>query len=249
MSEQPARVRIPEGMGPQEFGPYIRQLREYFKLSQQDIAARIHIRARYVQAIEEGRYDAMPGGVYARGYVHTYAEFLGLDADQVVAELFRGQPAPAARSFVPPPAPAPNKPIAIGGIWPVLILLGLGVLGYMALSGTETAPTEPAAPSVAPVPDAMLETMRVGVMPTPQNFACVNAQQLLPCLRALPPAAIRPLPLTGDFSAESLLLQGSDDVAAPPAEDSTAGSASESTPPGDVAQDTPVADEETARDY
>lgn len=86
MSQTP--VRIPETMTPKEIGAYMGGLREHFKLSLQDVSERLHIRVRYVQAIEQSQIEQLPGKVYARGYVHTYAEFLGLDADQVAAQWF-----------------------------------------------------------------------------------------------------------------------------------------------------------------
>jgi helix-turn-helix protein len=42
------------------------------------------IRARYLQALERGDYRALPGTVYTRGFLRSYAAYLGLDPDTVI---------------------------------------------------------------------------------------------------------------------------------------------------------------------
>ena len=50
----------------------------------QDIAAVLHIRYNFLVAIEDGRYEDLPGQAYAIGFVRAYADHLGLDGDEVV---------------------------------------------------------------------------------------------------------------------------------------------------------------------
>ena len=52
--------------------------------SLRDVAASLLIRHFYLEAIEEGRYASLPGPTYAVGFVRTYAEYMGLDSDEVV---------------------------------------------------------------------------------------------------------------------------------------------------------------------
>lgn len=49
-----------------------------------DVAQVLHIRLVYITAIEEGRYDDLPGVTYAIGFIRAYAEHLGLDSKEVV---------------------------------------------------------------------------------------------------------------------------------------------------------------------
>lgn len=51
-----------------------------------DVEHAIGIRALYVQALEEGRYDTLPGEVYVKGFMRNYGNFLGLDGAQLVQE-------------------------------------------------------------------------------------------------------------------------------------------------------------------
>jgi len=48
------------------------------------VAQTLHIRYIYLEAIEAGRYEKLPGAVYVAGFMRSYADFLGLDSDEVV---------------------------------------------------------------------------------------------------------------------------------------------------------------------
>src|SRR5262245_5641879 len=52
-----------------------------------DVWLVLKIRPDHLLAIEEGRWDALPGRVYTIGYVRSYAAYLGLDADKLVRRL------------------------------------------------------------------------------------------------------------------------------------------------------------------
>ena len=51
-----------------------------------DVEHAIGIRALYIQALEEGRYEVLPGEVYVKGFIRNYGNFLGLDGAQLVQE-------------------------------------------------------------------------------------------------------------------------------------------------------------------
>lgn len=50
-----------------------------------DIAAELRIRADHLRAIEEGRYELLPGPPYATGFIRSYANHLGFDGSEIVA--------------------------------------------------------------------------------------------------------------------------------------------------------------------
>ena len=83
-------------------GNTLREERERQNLSVEDIEQGTSIRALYIEAIENGEYDKLPGEVYTRGFIKNYAKFLGLDGDdfskQYTAEVHgaKSQPAPVA---------------------------------------------------------------------------------------------------------------------------------------------------------
>ena len=56
-------------------------------LSIEQVAASTRIRAEHLRAIEADQFDSLPAAVYAKGYVRTYATYLGFDAEELVALL------------------------------------------------------------------------------------------------------------------------------------------------------------------
>lgn len=71
-------------------GELLRRAREHYGLSIPDVEQHLHIRRSYIEAIETGDVDILPGRVYAIGFVRSYAEFLGLDGSDVI-KLFKVQ--------------------------------------------------------------------------------------------------------------------------------------------------------------
>jgi cytoskeletal protein RodZ len=67
-------------------------------LELRDVERDTRIRARYLAALEEEEFDALPGEAYAAAFLRTYAGYLELDADVYVEELRRRRGAPAPRT-------------------------------------------------------------------------------------------------------------------------------------------------------
>ncbi|MCA1595904.1 MAG: helix-turn-helix domain-containing protein, partial [Chloroflexi bacterium] len=61
-------------------GDVLRRSREEQGLSIQHVSDATHISVMYLQALESEQMDAFPADVYARGFLRSYASFLGLDA-------------------------------------------------------------------------------------------------------------------------------------------------------------------------
>ena len=68
-------------------GAWLASVREEKGLTLGEAAARTHIKERCLQAIEELDIQNLPARPYAVGFVKTYAEFLGLDAGDVVGRF------------------------------------------------------------------------------------------------------------------------------------------------------------------
>lgn len=65
-------------------GDILREERERQNLSIKDIERETSIRTLYISSIETGQYDAVPGEVYLKGFIRTYATFLGLDGAAIL---------------------------------------------------------------------------------------------------------------------------------------------------------------------
>lgn len=94
---------LPADRASQSRGTRLRAAREAAGLSQEDVATRLRLSVRQVQAIEQDEEDALPSGPFFRGFVRNYARTVGRDPAE-----FDDQPLAVAR---PEPAPGP----AVGG--------------------------------------------------------------------------------------------------------------------------------------
>lgn len=68
-------------------GTLLRETRETKGVSIEAVEESTSIRQLYLEAIEKEDYDKLPGMVYARGFVRNYADFLGLDGDEIAARF------------------------------------------------------------------------------------------------------------------------------------------------------------------
>lgn len=173
---------VPEHLSSEDIAAYMRDLRLHYGLSEQDVSERLHIRLKYVVAIEQAMFDAMPGQAYARGYVHTYAEFLGLDADQVVARCFGPELAREKQAHSLPEAARRRKgqQRQWGGL---VVLLLLGGMAYIALHNNARDPIADTGEmadelAVEAVPEDYLARLRVMPMATPENIDCFTGAPL-----------------------------------------------------------------------
>jgi cytoskeleton protein RodZ len=69
-----------------EIGGSLREARLKRNLTSADVQKAIRIRDRYLQALEEERWEVLPGDAYVKGFLRTYADYLGLDGNLYVDE-------------------------------------------------------------------------------------------------------------------------------------------------------------------
>jgi helix-turn-helix protein len=81
-------------------GNTLREARSRRKVDLLDVEAAIKIRVRYLRAMENEEWDALPGGAYTRGFIRTYASYLGLDGERL-ADDYRRSFAPDGGERVP----------------------------------------------------------------------------------------------------------------------------------------------------
>jgi len=67
-----------------ELGAILKKAREEKGFSLDHVQEETKIRKRYLEALEQGDYDVLPGKFYIRAFIKSYAEFVGLDADEVL---------------------------------------------------------------------------------------------------------------------------------------------------------------------
>lgn len=70
-----------------EVGETLARARAALGLSLEDCAQQIKFSPRKLEALEQGRYDQLPGGTFSRGMLRAYARLLNLDADSLVTRI------------------------------------------------------------------------------------------------------------------------------------------------------------------
>jgi cytoskeleton protein RodZ len=88
----------------ESFGTRLKKERERRKITLEDISVSTKIGTRFLIALEEDQFDQLPGGIFNKGFVRSYARHLGLDEAQTISD-FEAASAPAAPES--PPADAP----------------------------------------------------------------------------------------------------------------------------------------------
>lgn len=166
-----------------DIGAYLREMREYYGLSIDEVAGRLHIRNKYLAALEDGRMTDLPGRVYTLGYLQAYAEFLGLDAQQVAQQYQGLQTIDRQRMFkVVEPNQRQGRPAMKVILASVATLLVAFVL-WQTMSSPQNSGQDPL---VEPVPERMLMDDAPALTVTADNQACLQmgkAAVYPPCYR------------------------------------------------------------------
>ncbi len=139
------------------------------------IATTLHIRVSYLEAIESGTYDALPGGTYAVGFIRSYGEQLGLDGVELVRRFKQETGADVAARPEPPSFPTPVKTsgLPIGAIATgIAVAGGLAFAGWYLVSGNESAST-----LLPRIPAALNEKITADPTPSPVPAAPVAQPQ------------------------------------------------------------------------
>lgn len=133
-------------------GATLREARNRRKIELAEVEATIKIRARYLQAMENEEWELLPGGVYTRSFIRTYATHLGLDGERL-ADEYRSEaalPGEQPQAAVQAVAGAGRR-IAVrrlaGPAGAAIVSLGLvaAAIAIVLLSGGDDGGTEDAA--------------------------------------------------------------------------------------------------------
>lgn len=91
-------------------GETLRRERVRRNLDLNQVSEELKISTRFLQAMETGNFDKLPGGVFAKAFVRQYAQLLELDAEELASEvqhLLEPQPASPQATQAPRPNAAP----------------------------------------------------------------------------------------------------------------------------------------------
>jgi cytoskeleton protein RodZ len=99
------------------FGDRLKKEREQRSISLDDIALSTKIGTRMLRALEEEKFDQLPGGIFNKGFVRAYARHVGLDEEQTVADYMAAlgqsqmKATEEASSAKPEPVPERHSPV------------------------------------------------------------------------------------------------------------------------------------------
>ncbi|MGH9326307.1 MAG: RodZ domain-containing protein [Terriglobia bacterium] len=69
-----------------DFGENLRREREMRSITLQEISETTKISVRFLEALEADEFSKLPGGIFTRSFIRAYANYIGLDPEQVMAE-------------------------------------------------------------------------------------------------------------------------------------------------------------------
>jgi cytoskeleton protein RodZ len=153
-------------------GSVLRQARSRRRIELSEVETATRIRARFLRAIESEDWDSLPGGFYNRGFIRTYASFLGLDGDRLAEEYRRSVEGPqeggpsgdlapvAASSATGSPGWRPARPRLAWLAVPGAILVGAVAVVALPRDGGDGT-------GLQPPPQQRSESAGAGGEPTP----------------------------------------------------------------------------------
>lgn len=114
------------------------------------VADNTRISRGYLEAIEDGRFNDLPGGAYVYGFLRSYAEYLDLDPKSVIAKYKSESEHPRAETKLAFPSPMDQGRLPTGRLLASsLVLAGLVYAGWYVVSGGQQQSAE----VVSPVPE------------------------------------------------------------------------------------------------
>jgi cytoskeleton protein RodZ len=198
-------------------GDVLQERREDLGLGLDEIGAMLRIKPAYLAALEQDRSDDLPGPAYAIGFIRAYADFLGLNTEQVLARFKAEASGVTTRPDLTLPVPLGERSLpgrAVVLVAFILALCGYGIWYYLSTedrnrpervaavpTALQQAPAAPAvlAPPIAAVPveGAATTAPAPNPMPVPPGIIGTAASPSAGAgASAAPPPAVSSPPAT-----------------------------------------------------
>ena len=139
------------------FGEKLKREREKRSITLEQISLSTKISTRMLRALEEDRFNQLPGGIFNKGFVRAYASHLGLDEDQTVAEYLEASgdappvqpelPADESVRRVEAGADVPSRQLPWGAFAAILLLAALALSIWSQRQKRHEATATPASPT------------------------------------------------------------------------------------------------------
>jgi cytoskeleton protein RodZ len=147
-----------------DFGGKLRQARERRGVSLRQIAVSTKISAAALEALERNDISKLPGGIFSRAFVRSYAVEVGLDPEETVREFlqrFDQEPPPSSaeiaadlpeheRTFQQQQRKAARTLVIVGVV--IVVAIVVTVFTWRARRGRAVPQPSPSAAESAPAP-------------------------------------------------------------------------------------------------
>lgn len=199
------------------FGEKLKRERELRSVTLEEIADATKIGTRSLRALEQEQFAQLPGGIFNKGFVRAYANYLGIDAEQAVADFTAASGDAAKESDISEIAgqverqraqsPSPRGPsVSSMLVLVVFLVIIFSVIGGLRYWGTIRAKQTPVKASPAPVIAAPITQT-----PAPQTSENTTVQKsednqssqpdTTPAVNTTSPAPEKVLPTTTSTAA------------------------------------------------
>jgi len=145
-----------------EIGDQLRETRMRQRIDITEVEAATKIRAKYLRALENEEWDLLPGPTFVKTFLRTYADYLGLDARNLVEQYRLRYERAAANELTPfgtnlgsRRSRAPRRPIVAPWMLVLVVIAALvGILFVIGQLGGDDDPSEreATAPTATPQP-------------------------------------------------------------------------------------------------
>lgn len=173
-------------------GRLLRDQREARGLSVADVEKSIRIRHTYIEALEAGRFDLLPGAAYIPAFLRAYASHVGLEPEKVMTAYQLSGAVPIKRPVaLPADFPTVERRAPIGlAVLTILLVVGAGYGVWRYLPRQTTVVSE----KVPPVPDRLLASRPATPAAGPTKSTSETVQANAPAAITLKPQETRVTP-------------------------------------------------------
>ena len=145
-----------------DFGSYLKHERELRGVPLEEISGATKIHIRFLKALEENSFEKLPGEVFIKGYIRSYANIIGSDVDEML-NIYKESVELNRQENAPPKTPETQfKTTLIYGLLTLAVvglLFGVGILIKNGV-GVSSEKNEPIASQQKPAERVMSEPIK-----------------------------------------------------------------------------------------
>jgi len=126
------------------FGTRLKQEREQRRISLEEISQSTKISTRFLHALEDEKFEQLPGGIFNKGFIRAYAQQLGLDEEEMIASYLASTgmvpvekktegavtQTPLIEARPEPPAETVGVPLGLFAVALLIVALGFAVWSF-----------------------------------------------------------------------------------------------------------------------